>query len=197
MIRAYGLTGGIGSGKSTAASMLADLGAAVIDADAISHAVTQPDGVALPAIRAAFGATVAPDGGGLDRAALRERVFQDPAARARLEAILHPLIGVEMDRQLAVARGPYALLVVPLLFETGRLVDRMRAVVVVDCAEALQIARAGARSGLSPEAVRAVMAAQWPRWRRLQAADEVLWNGADRQALAEQCRLLHGRLAGQ
>ena len=197
MIRVYGLTGGIGSGKSTAASVLAGLGAAVIDADAISRAMTQAGGAALPAIRAAFGGAVAPDGEGLDRAALRERVFHDTAARARLEAILHPLIGAEMDRQLGLARGPYALLEVPLLFETGRLVDRVLAVVVVDCAEALQVARAGARSGLSPEAVRAVMAAQWPRWRRLQAADEVLWNGADRQALVEQCERLHGRLAGR
>jgi len=107
------------------------------------------------------------------------------------------LIGAEMDRQLALAQGAYALLVVPLLFETGRLVDRVRAVVVVDCAEALQVARASARSGLDPEAVRAVMAAQWPRWRRLQAADEVLWNGSDRQALGAQCQRLHDRLIGR
>ena len=197
MIPAYGLTGGIGSGKSTAASMLAEFGATVIDADAISHAATQPGGAALPAIRAAFGGSVAPEGAGLDRAALRECVFRDAGARARLEAILHPLIGAEMDRQLALAQGAYALLVVPLLFETGRLVDRVRAVVVVDCAEALQVARASARSGLDPEAVRAVMAAQWPRWRRLQAADEVLWNGSDRQALGAQCQRLHDRLIGR
>lgn len=194
--RAYGLTGGIGSGKSTAARVLGELGAAVIDADAISHALTQPGGAAVPAIRAAFGDAMAPEGGGLDRAALRERVFRDPAARARLEGILHPLIGAEMGRQLEAAHGPYALLVVPLLYETGRLLAGVRAVVVVDCPEALQVSRAGARSGLSADAVRAVMAAQWPRWRRLQAADEVLWNGAGREALDAQCRRLHARLVG-
>lgn len=194
MIRAFGLTGGIGSGKSTAASLLAELGATVIDADAISRDLTGPHGVAVAAIREAFDEVVFAADGELDRAALRDLVFRDAAARARLEAILHPLIGAEMDRRIARASGAYALLVVPLLFETGRLLGRLEATIVVDCAEGLQVARASARSGLSPGAVRQVMSAQWPRWRRLQAADLVVWNGGDQQGLAAQCRRLHARL---
>lgn len=194
VIKAFGLTGGIGSGKSTAATLLAQRGAEVIDADTISRHLTAPLGVALGAIRDAFGESVAPLGGELDRAALRELVFRDTAARARLEAILHPMIGAEMDRRIAQATGSYALLVVPLLFETGRFLERVEATIVVDCAEALQLARARARSGLSQETVRAVMAAQWPRWRRLQAADMVLWNGGEVGGLDAQCRRLHDQL---
>lgn len=192
---AFGLTGGIGSGKSTAAALLAGLGASVIDADEVSRDLTAAGGAALPAIREAFGDALAPPGGALDRAAMRRLVFSDATARAHLEAVLHPLIREAMARSLAAATGPYALLVVPLFFESGSYLGQVGRVVVVDCSEALQVQRAVARSQLSPAEVLAVMATQWPRWRRLQAADDVLWNGGERTALAGQCERLHGRLS--
>jgi dephospho-CoA kinase len=194
--RVIGLTGGIGSGKSTAAGMLAALGAAVVDADEISRELTAAGGAALPALREAFGPAIVPEGGALDRAAMRSLAFSDPAARARLEAILHPLIREESARRLAAATGPYAVLVVPLLLESGSWAGRVERVVVVDLAEELQVRRTAGRSGLDPQEVRRIMATQWPRWRRLQAADEVLWNGGGMAELAAQCRQLHLRLAG-
>jgi dephospho-CoA kinase len=194
--RVIGLTGGIGSGKSTAAGMLAALGASVVDADEISRELTAAGGAALPALREAFGPAIVPDGGALDRAAMRSLAFSDPAARARLEAILHPLIREESARRLAAATGPYAVLVVPLLFESGSWAGRVERVVVVDLAEELQVRRTAGRSGLEPQEVRRIMAAQWPRWRRLQAADDVLWNGGSPDELRAQCERLHARLAG-
>ncbi len=189
-----GLTGGIGSGKSTAAELLRERGAAVVDADEVSREITAAGGAALPALREAFGPALVPPEGPPDRAGLRRLAFDDPAARRRLEAILHPLIRAICDERLAAAQGPYALLVVPLLFESGRYAGRVSRVVAVDCSEALQVARTVSRSGLGEGEVRAIMAAQWPRWRRLQCADEVLWNGGDLAALAGQCERLHGRL---
>jgi dephospho-CoA kinase len=193
-MRRIGLTGGIGSGKSTAAQLLAGRGAAVIDADDISRELTGKDGGALPALREAFGEALVPRDGALDRVAMRALAFTDAAARARLEAILHPRIRDEAGRRIAAATGPYAVIVVPLLFESGSWAGTLERVVVVDCSEALQVERAVARSGLDAAQVRAIMAAQWPRWRRLQAADEVLWNGGDRAALEAQCERLHARL---
>src|SRR5690606_37369903 len=113
----------------------------------------------------------------------------------RLEAILHPMIRDESARRTAAATGPYCLLVVPLLLESGSWARRVERVVVVDLAERLQVERTGARSGLAPGEVRAIMATQWPRWRRLQAADDVLWNGGTPEQLRAQCERLHGRLA--
>ena len=194
MIRTVGLTGGIGSGKSTAAGFLAELGASVVDADEISRGLTAAGGAALGRLREAFGEALVPAGGALDRDAMRALAFSDPAARARLEAILHPLVREASARQLAAATGPYAVLVVPLLFESGSYAGRLDRIVVVDLDESLQVRRAAARSGLAPEAVRAIMAAQWPRWRRLQSADEVLWNGGDPAQLRAQCERLHARL---
>jgi dephospho-CoA kinase len=127
---------------------------------------------------------------------MRKLVFSDPGARVRLEAILHPLIREESARRLAAASGPYAILVVPLLFESGSYSGRLERVIVVDLDEALQVRRTAQRSGLAPAEVRAIMATQWPRWRRLQAADEVLWNGGEPAALAAQCERLHARLCG-
>ncbi len=194
MIPVVGLTGGIGSGKSTAAGFLAELGASVVDADDVSRELTAEGGAALPALREAFGEALVPDGGALDRAAMRSLAFADDRERARLEAILHPMIREETSRRLAAATGPYAVLVVPLLFETGFRAGRLDRVVVVDLDESLQVRRAAARSRLTDEAVRAIMAAQWPRWRRLQAADDVLWNGGSPGELREQCARLHERL---
>lgn len=195
MTRVIGLTGGIGSGKSTAAGMLAALGAPVVDTDEISRELTAVGGAALPALREAFGTAIVPEGGALDRGAMRALAFSDPAARARLEAVLHPLIREEAARRLAAAAGPYAVLVVPLLFESGSWAGRVERVVVVDLAEELQVRRTVERSGLEPAQVRAIMAAQWPRWRRLQAADDVLWNGGSPEELRAQCERLHARLA--
>lgn len=194
MIATVGLTGGIGSGKSTAAACLAELGASVIDADEISRELTGEGGAALPALREAFGEALVPGGGALDRPAMRALAFTDPAARARLESILHPMIREESSRRLAAATGPYAVLVVPLLLETGFSAARIDRLVVVDLDEALQVRRAGARSRLSDDEVRAIMATQWPRWRRLQAADDVLWNGGEPGELRAQCVRLHERL---
>jgi dephospho-CoA kinase len=196
-MRRIGLTGGIGSGKSTAARLLADRGAAVIDTDEISRELTGAGGGALPDLREAFGEGLVPRDGALDRAAMRALAFTDAAARARLEAILHPRIREEAVRRIAVAAGPYAVVVVPLLFESGAWAGTLERIVVVDCSEALQVERTVARSGLAAGEVRAIMATQWPRWRRLQAADEVLWNGGDRAPLEAQCERLHSRLCAR
>lgn len=191
MSRVIGLTGGIGSGKSTVAERLRRLGAAVVDTDEISRALTGAGGAAVEPIRAAFGDAYVTAGGALDRDAMRALAFEDATARARLEAILHPAIRAAADAQLARARAPYALLVVPLLFETGGYLGRVERTLAVDCPEALQVRRACARSGLDEAQVRGIMATQWPRWRRLQLADDVIWNGGEESALAPQCERLH------
>lgn len=189
-----GLTGGIGSGKSTVATRFERLGASVVDADEISRALTASGGAAMPALREAFGSgLVAPDGA-LDRKAMRELAFADPAARARLEAILHPLVRAESDRAREGARGPYVMMVVPLLFETGGQA-RVDLTLVVDAPEGSQVERVARRSGLTPGEVGQVMAAQWPRWRRLQMADDVVFNGGSEGELDAQCERLHARYA--
>jgi dephospho-CoA kinase len=174
-----GLTGGIGSGKSTVLHMLQALGAGAVDADAISRATTASGGSAIPAIAARFGADFITPDGALDRDRMRDRVYQDPSSRRELEAIIHPLVGAEAARQAAAARAAGARCVVfdiPLLVESGRwraLVDR---VLVVDCLPQTQVARVAARSGLSEAQVLAIIAAQAPRERRLAAADSVIHN---------------------
>jgi dephospho-CoA kinase len=188
---AVGLTGGIGSGKSTVARRLEALGAAVIDTDEISRRLTGRGGAAMARLREAFGEKFVGADGSLDRPAMRELVFEDALAREKLESILHPAIREATDRALAEARAPYAVLVVPLLFETRGYLDRAERTLVVDCAEDLQVARTARRSGLAVEAVRAIMAAQWPRWRRLQLADDVVWNGGAETDLEAQCERLH------
>lgn len=188
---AIGLTGGIGSGKTTVGERFAALGAAVVDTDEISRALTAAGGGAMEELRQAFGARYIGADGGLDRAAMRSLVFEDALARTRLETILHPAIRAAADRALAGAAGPYAVIVVPLLFETRGYLDRVARTLVVDCAEDLQVERTMARSGLEAHAVRAIMAAQWPRWRRLQSASDVVWNGGAAAALDAQCERLH------
>lgn len=182
-----GLTGGIGSGKSAAADAFARLGAAVVDTDAIAHELTGPGGDAMPDIRAAFGDAVVAADGRLDRAAMRRLAFADPAARRRLESILHPMIRAESDRRCraATAAGaPYVILAVPLLIESGTYRQRVGRVAVVDCREETQVARVMRRSGLAGEEVRRIMAAQVSRSERLAAADDVIDNEADLAALA-------------
>ena len=186
-----GLTGGIGSGKSTVAGMLRELGAAVIDADAISRGLTAAGGAALPEIARQFGAHMIGAYGALDRSAMRQLVFADPAARQRLEAIIHPLVGQQTAEraQAALAQGCHVLVHdVPLLVEAGerwrRQLDR---VWVVDCEEATQRQRVMARSGLSAAEVQAIIDQQARRQQRLACADGVIRNeGLDLAALREQ-----------
>ncbi|QSI32950.1 dephospho-CoA kinase [Variovorax sp. RKNM96] len=177
MVRRIGLTGGIGSGKSTVAGLLVAQGAVLVDTDAIARSIAQAGGIAMPALEATFGRTVIAADGGLDRAAMRQIVFADAGAKLRLESILHPLIGTETQRQAAAA-GEDAVVVfdVPLLVESGRwraIVDR---VLVVDATEATQLQRVVARSGWTPDAVNAVIAQQAPRKARRAAADAVIYN---------------------
>jgi dephospho-CoA kinase len=176
-MRRIGLTGGIGSGKSTVAALLVAEGAMLVDTDAIARRIAQPGGAAMPAIEAAFGlAVIAPDGG-LDRAGMRQLVFADNGARQRLESILHPLIGAETER-LAIAAGQDATVVfdVPLLVESGRWRANVDKVLVIDATEEMQLRRVMARSGWTLEAVRAVIAQQAPRKMRRTAADAVIFN---------------------
>lgn len=186
-----GLTGGIGSGKSAAADRFAELGAAIVDTDAIAHALTGPDGQAIRAIRATFGDAVITPDGALDRKAMRDRAFADPNERRRLEAILHPAIGAESARQVSAAHAPYVVLVVPLLVESGKYRERCNSLCVVDCPVEVQIARVMTRSHLPEEQVRAIMATQASREQRLAAADEVIDNGSDLATLITQVDRLH------
>lgn len=176
-----GLTGGIGSGKSTVATMLAQQGAAVVDADAIARGLTLAGGLAMPAIAREFGPRFVKADGAMDRDAMRELAFSDPAARRRLEAIVHPLISQETASRadLAQAAGaPCVVFDVPLLVESGRWRSQVDAVLVVDCSAQTQIERVMARSGWSREAVQKVIAQQASRAARLAAADVSLCNEA-------------------
>jgi dephospho-CoA kinase len=186
-----GLTGGIGSGKSRAAALFGELGAGVVDTDDISHEITAAGGSAMPAIAAAFGATVAAADGSLDRAVMRRLVFENPAARKQLEAILHPRIRELARSRVLDSSAPYVLLVVPLLLETGGYRDLVRRILVVDCDESLQVSRAMQRSNLTAEAVRAIMAAQLPRQQRLAGADDVIRNDGGIAELRERVAKLH------
>jgi dephospho-CoA kinase len=188
-----GLTGGIGSGKSAVADLFAAQGARIIDADVIAHTLTAPQGAAMPAIRAAFGEAMITAEGALDRAAMRARVFAEPQERQRLEAILHPLIRAETDRQAAASLGlaPYVVLVIPLLVESGAYRGRVDRLVVVDCPEATQISRVMARNGLSAEEVERIMQTQATRAQRLAVADDLIDNGGGLAALAPQVLRLH------
>jgi dephospho-CoA kinase len=185
-----GLTGGIGSGKSTAADLFASHGASLVDTDLIAHALTGPDGAAMPAIREAFGPGVIAADGRLDRAAMRARAFAEPADRRRLEAILHPLIRAESERQTHEAKGLYTILVVPLLVESGRWRERVDRLLVVDCPVDVQIARVMARSHLAREQVQAIIAAQASREARRAAADDLIDNSGSESALAPQVAAL-------
>lgn len=169
------ITGGIGSGKTTVANQFAELGIEVVDADIIAREVVEPGTPALAAIATHFGADVIAPDGRLDRRQLRERVFTDPQAKGWLNALLHPLIRSEMQRQCAAARSPYCLLVVPLLVE-NRLTAMANRVLVIDVDEATQIERTCRRDGVSREQAEAILAAQASRTERLAAANDVLDN---------------------
>jgi dephospho-CoA kinase len=178
-----GLTGGIGSGKSTVAGFLTEAGAAVIDSDAISRGLTATGGAALPLIAAEFGAAMLGSDGALDRAQMRALVFSDASAKRRLEAILHPLIGAAVDRDAAAADRELIVFDVPLLVESGRWRARVDRVLVVDCREATQLARVVLR-GWTAEAAQAVIDQQATRRARRACADAVIHND-DGLALAD------------
>lgn len=191
-----GLTGGIGSGKSTVAAFFAALGVRVIDTDLISHRLTQAGGDAVPALRDAFGAGYIDGQGALDRNRMREFVFGNPSEKKRLEAILHPLILAQVKEQASLPTdAPYILVVVPLLFESGRYADWLHRVVTVDCTEAQQLSRAMQRGGLSEPAVRAIMAQQLSRSERLGLADEIIYNDGSLEDLKKRVFDMHQRLA--
>jgi dephospho-CoA kinase len=187
-----GLTGGIGSGKSTVGQLLINLGAALVDADAIAHSVTAPQGLAIPAILATFGPEFLNASGALDRAKMRALAYADPSARQRLESILHPLIGqeIQIKAALAVQAGaPCVVFDIPLLVESATWRARLDHVLVVDCTPEVQVSRVMARSQLSALEIEKIIASQATRIRRLAAADSVVFNvGLTLGQLASQVR---------
>jgi len=187
-----GLTGGVASGKSTAAKFFGALGVPILDSDQIAREVVEPGQPPLERLVARFGPSILTPDGHLDRPALRHLVFSDPKARADLEALTHPAIGAEMEARSAAAGGPYQILVIPLLVEKN-LRSHVDRVLVVDCDEALQIARLRARDGTTPEEARAMLDAQVTRAARLKAADDVITNDSGMNAVQEQVNALHAR----
>ena len=192
--RAYriGLTGGIASGKSTAAKFFGALGVPILDSDQIARDVVEPGQPPLERLVARFGHAILTPDGHLDRPALRNIVFSDPKARADLEALTHPAIGAAMEARSVEAGGPYQILVIPLLVEKN-LAAHVDRVLVVDCDEELQIRRLRDRDGSTPEQVQAILKAQAPRAARLKAANDVITNDADMSAVKDQVAVLHTR----
>jgi dephospho-CoA kinase len=189
-----GLTGGIGSGKSTVADLFAARGVPVVDTDVIAHQITAPEGVAMPQIREQFGAEFVAADGSMDRTRMRTLVFSDESARKRLEAITHPLIRSETERASRAAHGPYVIVVVPLLVESGTWKARVHRVLDVDCSVETQIARVMRRNGFTREQVLAIMARQASREARLAAADDVVVNdGASLDSLSKDVDALHAQ----
>lgn len=190
-----GLTGGIGSGKSTVADLFAARGVPLIDTDLIAHQITAPGGVAMPLIASEFSQDFVAANGSLDRAKMRSLVFADDTAKARLEAIVHPLIRAETERQRHEAQGAYHIVVVPLLVESGEWKALVSRVLVVDCPVETQIARVMRRNGFTREQVLAIIAKQATREVRLAAADDTVLNddSATLDTLAERVDALHAR----
>lgn len=189
-----GLTGGIGCGKSTVASLFARYGAGIVDTDVISHQLTQSGGAAIPAIRAAFGDSYIAEDGAMNRNKIRSLVFSDAAARQRLEHILHPMILEQAEQQLReLQAAPYSILVVPLLSEHSLFRRLVQRVLVVDCDERTQVERVTGRCNMSESEVRAIIASQISRADRLQLADDVIHNDAGLDSLAGQVAALHQR----
>jgi dephospho-CoA kinase len=190
-IKVVGLTGGIGSGKSAVAGMFAELDIRVVDTDDISRRLTGPGGDAMGPLASAFGPEYLTADGAMDRCAMRKRVFSDPLARMKLEGILHPMIMVHSLRELQQAQGPYAMLVVPLLFESERYLALVARSLLVDCGESLQIERVTRRSGLTAAEVRAIMAAQLSRAERVARADDIIENNGSLDDLRLQVEAKH------
>jgi dephospho-CoA kinase len=187
-----GLTGGIASGKSTAARFFGALGVPILDSDQVARDVVEPGQPPLERLVERFGPKILTADGHLDRPALRDIVFSDPKARADLEALTHPAIGAAMEARSAAAGGPYQILVIPLLVEKN-LAAHLDRVLVVDCDEELQMRRLRDRDGSTPEQVQAILRAQAPRAARLKAADDVIHNDTDMSAVRDQVAALHAR----
>lgn len=186
-----GLTGGIGSGKSTVADLFAAHGVAVIDTDLIAHQLTAAGGRAIEAIKLAFGSGFIMASGAMDRIKMREAVFANPSEKKRLEAILHPLIRAETEHAAAQAEGAYIMFVVPLLVESGLWKQRVSRILAIDCSEATQIRRVMQRNNLTEQQVRAIMATQASREARLAVADDIVINDSDTTTLIAQVQRLH------
>jgi dephospho-CoA kinase len=189
-----GLTGGIGSGKSTAAALFVQHGARLIDTDEISHALTRPGGAAIPDIRSTFGVGFIDTQGALDREKMRELVFTKPDAKKQLESILHPLILQQVKQtSFSGTTAPYTLVAIPLLFESSRYHDWLHRIVVVDCPEEIQIERTMQRSGLDKILIQAIINQQISRNQRLALADDIILNNSDLASLSAQVDALHAR----
>jgi dephospho-CoA kinase len=188
-----GLTGGIGSGKSSVADLLGERGAAVIDTDAIAHRLTAPGQAGSAEIGRQFGADFLRADGALDRDRMRSLVFADPEARRKLESILHPMIRAEVLSAIAASTAPYVVLVVPLLVETGAYRELVGRTLLVDCPEKLQIERVRQRNNLAENTIRAIMASQAGRAARLAVADDVIVNETGLDALGQRVAELHAR----
>lgn len=189
MLKVY-LTGGIGSGKTLVSDLFAEKGIPVIDTDLISRELVQPGQTALQEIQDTFGADILTSSGELDRRKLRERIFQNPAARDSLEAILHPKIYAETERRLTRLNSPYALIVVPLLVETGK-TERADRILVVDTPPELQKARVRNRDNVSDEQIEQILASQASREERLNLTDDIIENDGTIEDVRQQVDLLH------
>jgi dephospho-CoA kinase len=187
-----GLTGGIASGKSTAAKFFGELGVPILDSDQVARDVVEPGQPPLERLVQRFGPSILTADGHLDRPALRDIVFSDPKARADLEALTHPAIGAAMEARSALAGGPYQILVIPLLVEKN-LASHLDRVLVVDCEEALQLRRLHRRDGATRQQAQAILDAQASRAARLKAADDVISNGGTIDAVRGQVTALHAR----
>lgn len=185
-----GLTGGIGSGKSTVSKLFHDLGAPVIDADVIAHQIVEPGQPALKQLAATFGSEFLNADGSLNRAKLRELVFSDPSQKKRLERLLHPLIRAKMAEKIAQLDSPYCIVSIPLLLET-QMTDLVDRILVIDCPVATQIERVENRDGLSAEQISRIIASQVSRKTRLARADDIIDNSKPARQLAEQVKKLH------
>ena len=188
-----GLTGGIGSGKTSATKFFAAEGIAIIDADTIAHELTGAQGDAIPNIKKYFGVDFITKNGKLDRKKMKNRIFSDINSRKKLEKILHPLIQAEIMHRIETAFSPYIIVVAPLLLETGDYCETVTRILVVDCNEEYQISRTVSRDGLSKEEVRTIMATQKPRQERLNQADDVIVNDTDISSLQEKVKLQHNK----
>lgn len=186
-----GLTGGIGSGKTSATRFFAAEGIAIIDADTIAHELTGAQGDAIPNIKKYFGVEFITKNGKLDRKKMKNRIFSDINSRKKLEEILHPLIQAEVMHRIENASSPYIIVVAPLLLETGDYCEIVTRILVVDCNEEYQISRTVSRDGLSKEEVRTIMATQKSRHERLNQADDVIVNDTDISSLQEKVKLQH------
>lgn len=186
-----GLTGGIGCGKSTATHFFAALGIDIIDTDEIAHELTLAEGKPINLIKETFGPELIAKDGSLDRNKMRKLVFSDEVFRHRLEAILHPLIYQEIERRLSLPTSVYVIIVVPLLLEKKIFKELVDQILVIDCAEQLQISRTIARSKLNEQEVRAIMTTQISREERLKQADDIIVNDQDLDYLEKQVKRLH------